>query len=94
MAAPEVLKVFHAARQDVEIFYNLTGEVPKPLFDTQVAAMVCGFGDSVGYETLISRLAGARVDKSSRFTDWSATAADRASVGLRLVRRDPSAAGL
>ena len=67
-----MLKVFHAARQDVEIFYNLTGEVPKPLFDTQVAAMVCGFGDSVGYETLISRLAGARVDKSSRFTDWSA----------------------
>jgi ribonuclease D len=56
----------------VEIFYNLTGEVPKPLFDTQIAAMVCGFGDSVGYETLISRLAGARVDKSSRFTDWSA----------------------
>jgi ribonuclease D len=72
MVAPEVLKVFHAARQDVEIFYNLTGEIPKPLFDTQVAAMVCGFGDSVGYETLISRLAGARVDKSSRFTDWSA----------------------
>jgi ribonuclease D len=72
MVAPEVLKVFHAARQDVEIFYNLTGEVPKPLFDTQIAAMVCGFGDSVGYETLISRLAGARVDKSSRFTDWSA----------------------
>jgi ribonuclease D len=71
MANPEVLKVFHAARQDVEIFYNLTGEIPKPLFDTQVAAMVCGFGDSVGYETLISRLAGARVDKSSRFTDWA-----------------------
>ena len=60
-----MLKVFHAARH-VEIF-NLTGD-PKPLFDTQVAAMVCGFGDSVGYETLISRLAGARVDKSSRFT--------------------------
>jgi ribonuclease D len=72
MADPGVLKVFHAARQDVEIFYNLTGEIPKPLFDTQIAAMVCGFGDSVGYETLISRLAGARVDKSSRFTDWSA----------------------
>jgi len=72
MADPAVLKVFHAARQDVEIFYNLAGQIPKPLFDTQVAAMVCGFGDSVGYETLISRLAGARVDKSSRFTDWSA----------------------
>lgn len=68
---PDVLKVFHAARQDVEIFHHLTGRIPAPLFDTQVAAMVCGFGESVGYETLISKLAGARVDKSSRFTDWS-----------------------
>jgi ribonuclease D len=71
MAAPEVLKVFHAARQDIEIFVNLTGAVPRPLFDTQVAAMVCGFGDSVSYETLASKLAGARIDKSSRFTDWA-----------------------
>ncbi|HUZ74366.1 MAG TPA: ribonuclease D [Stellaceae bacterium] len=68
---PDVLKVFHAARQDIEIFYNLMGEVPAPLFDTQVAAMVCGFGDAVSYETLAGRLAGARIDKSSRFTDWS-----------------------
>ncbi|HZT52415.1 MAG TPA: ribonuclease D [Stellaceae bacterium] len=68
---PDILKVFHAARQDVEIFVNLAGAVPTPLFDTQVAAMVCGFGDSVSYETLASRLAGARIDKSSRFTDWS-----------------------
>lgn len=68
---PGVLKVFHAARQDVEIFHHLTGRIPTPLFDTQVAAMVCGFGESVGYETLIAKLAGARVDKSSRFTDWS-----------------------
>jgi ribonuclease D len=67
----DVLKVFHAARQDIEIFVNLTGEVPAPLFDTQVAGMVCGFGDSVSYETLASRLAGARIDKSSRFTDWA-----------------------
>lgn len=66
-----VLKVFHAARQDIEIFFNLMGEVPTPLFDTQVAAMVCGFGNSVSYETLASRLAGARIDKSSRFTDWA-----------------------
>jgi len=66
-----VLKVFHAARQDVEIFFHMTGSVPAPLFDTQVAAMVCGFGDSVGYETLVRRLAGAQIDKSSRFTDWS-----------------------
>ena len=71
MANPKVLKVFHAARQDVEIFHHLTGRVPAPLFDTQVAAMVCGFGDSVSYETLVSKLAGVRLDKSSRFTDWS-----------------------
>jgi ribonuclease D len=71
MADPKLLKVFHAARQDIEIFVNLTGAVPAPFFDTQVAAMVCGFGDAVSYETLASRLAGARIDKSSRFTDWS-----------------------
>lgn len=71
LADPKVLKVFHAARQDLEIFVNLTGKVPAPLFDTQVAAMVCGFGDSVGYETLITKLTPARIDKSSRFTDWS-----------------------
>jgi len=68
---PNVLKVFHAARQDLEIFYHLMGHLPTPLFDTQVAAMVCGFGDSVGYQTLISKLTKARIDKSSRFTDWS-----------------------
>jgi ribonuclease D len=66
-----VLKVFHAARQDVEIFFNLTGRVPAPMFDTQVAAMVCGFGESASYETLAASLAGAKVDKSSRFTDWA-----------------------
>lgn len=65
------LKVFHAARQDVEIFLHLSGEIPKPLFDSQVAAMVCGFGDAVSYEKLAARLAGARLDKSQRFTDWS-----------------------
>ena len=64
--------MFHAARQDIEIFYNLTGAVPAPLFDTQVAAMVCGFGDSASsYETLAGKLAGAHIDKSSRFTDWA-----------------------
>lgn len=68
---PKVLKVFHAARQDLEIFYQLMGHVPAPLFDTQVAAMVCGFGDSVGYQTLALKLAKAHIDKSSRFTDWS-----------------------
>jgi ribonuclease D len=71
MSTPTPLKVFHAARQDIEIFHHLTGRVPAPLFDTQIAAMVCGFGDSVAYETLASRLAKARIDKSMRFTDWS-----------------------
>jgi len=71
MADESILKVFHAARQDIEIFFNLSGTVPKPLFDTQIAAMVCGFGDAVSYETLVSKLAQASLDKSSRFTDWS-----------------------
>jgi ribonuclease D len=71
LANPKVIKVFHAARQDIEIFYNLTGTGPFPVFDTQVAAMVSGFGDQVGYETLVAKLAGEQVDKSSRFTDWS-----------------------
>ncbi len=71
MANTNVLKVFHAARQDIEIFHNLTGQVPAPLFDTQIAAMVCGFGEQASYETLAGQLAGAKIDKSSRFTDWS-----------------------
>ena len=71
MADTNVLKVFHAARQDVEIFLHQAGSIPIPLFDTQIAAMVCGFGDAVGYETLASQLAKARIDKSMRFTDWS-----------------------
>jgi ribonuclease D len=71
LANPRVLKVFHAARQDIEIFHRLTGAVPTPLFDTQIAAMVCGYGEEVGYETLVGQIAKGRVDKSSRFTDWS-----------------------
>src|SRR4051812_9124959 len=71
LANPQVLKVFHAARQDLEIFYLQAKRLPVPLFDSQVAAMVCGFGDAVSYETLAARLAGARIDKSFRFTDWS-----------------------
>jgi len=66
-----VVKVFHAARQDLEIFFIRTGVFPTPLFDTQVAAMVCGFGDSVGYETLVATLTGKKVDKTQRFTDWA-----------------------
>ena len=71
MCDPGVLKVFHAARQDIEIFYHLDGRVPAPLFDTQVAAMVCGFGDQVGYEKLVAKLARASIDKTQRFTDWA-----------------------
>jgi ribonuclease D len=66
-----VVKVFHAARQDLEIFHVDAGVIPTPLFDTQVAAMVCGFGDQVGYETLVRKVARQSLDKTSRFTDWS-----------------------
>ncbi len=66
-----VIKVFHAARQDLEIFLQLMNALPTPVFDTQVAAMVCGFGESVGYDQLISKLTKVRLDKGSRFTDWS-----------------------
>lgn len=66
-----VLKVFHAARQDIEIMVHRAGVVPHPVFDTQIAAMVCGFGDQVGYEAIVRKLAKAQIDKSSRFTDWS-----------------------
>lgn len=66
-----VVKVFHAARQDLEIFFFDADVFPKPLFDSQVAAMVCGFGDQVGYETLVRKICKAQLDKSSRFTDWS-----------------------
>lgn len=66
-----VVKVFHAARQDLEIFWVDAKVFPKPLFDTQVAAMVCGFGEQVGYETLVRKIAKESLDKSSRFTDWA-----------------------
>lgn len=71
MADENVVKVFHASRQDIEIIYKLGGLVPTPMFDTQVAAMVCGFGDSISYDQLVYKITGVQVDKSSRFTDWS-----------------------
>ena len=71
MADPKVVKVFHAARQDLEIVWHLAGMVPTPLFDTQVAAMVCGFGDQVAYGELAQSICKVTLDKSSRFTDWS-----------------------
>lgn len=71
MADTSVVKVFHAARQDVEIFFNLSGQIPTPLFDTQVAAMVCGFGEQISYSMLVQKVTKAELDKSSRFTDWA-----------------------
>ena len=71
MGNEKVTKVFHAARQDIEIIFHLGGLIPHPVFDTQVAAMVCGFGDSVSYDQLVQKITGANLDKSSRFTDWS-----------------------
>lgn len=71
MTNENILKIFHASRQDIEIFVNEKGVVPKPLFDSQVAAMVCGYGDSIGYEKLVLSMAGATLDKSTRITDWS-----------------------
>ena len=70
MADESTIKVFHAARQDIEIIYHLGALIPHPVFDTQVAAMVCGFGDSVSYDQLVQKVTGTRLDKSSRFTDW------------------------
>ncbi len=71
MQNKDVVKVFHAARQDIEIFYHLDTKTPYPVFDTQLAAMVCGFGESVSYQNLVQKLLGVELDKSMRFTDWS-----------------------
>jgi ribonuclease D len=71
MADERILKVFHSGRQDIEIVWHLASLVPQPVFDTQIAAMVLGHGESVSYEQIVHRLTGAAIDKSSRFTDWS-----------------------
>ncbi|WP_416796126.1 ribonuclease D [Ciceribacter azotifigens] len=71
MADSSVVKVFHAARQDIEIIFHLGNLIPHPIFDTQVAAMVCGFGDSVSYDQLVQKVKNVHIDKTSRFTDWS-----------------------
>lgn len=80
LADPAVVKVFHAARQDVEIFLLKFGAVPTPLFDTQVAAMVAGFGDQASYDSLVRALAGAAIDKAHRFSDWSARPLSAAQI--------------
>ncbi len=71
MAEPAVVKVFHAGRQDIEIVFTKGGLIPAPLFDTQIAAMVCGFGESIGYVNLVKKITGIDLDKGARFTDWS-----------------------
>jgi ribonuclease D len=71
MADPAVIKVFHAARQDIEICWHAAGIIPAPLVDTQVAAMVLGYGDSISYDQLVARITGDNLDKSHRFTDWT-----------------------
>ena len=80
LADTSVMKVFHAARQDIEIFVLKFGDVPRPLFDTQVAAMVAGFGDQAGYDALVSALTGGSIDKSHRFSDWSARPLSAAQI--------------
>jgi len=82
---PKILKVVHSGRQDMEIFYQMNSRLPAPLFDTQVAAMVCGFGDSVAYDTLARRLVGARIDKTSRYTDWSRRPLSKKQVDYALA---------
>ncbi|MCX5614889.1 ribonuclease D [Bombella saccharophila] len=80
LAAPDCVKVFHAARQDLEIFLHLFGELPVNLFDTQIAAMVAGFGEQVGYDNLVSSLTGQSIDKSHRFSDWAARPLSKAQI--------------
>ena len=84
MADERVVKVFHSGRQDVEIIWNIGELIPKPLFDTQIAAMVCGYGDSVSFEQLANDLAKAKIDKSSRFTDWSRRPLSEAQLAYAL----------
>ena len=71
LANEKIVKVFHAARQDIEIVWNMAGKIPHPIFDTQVAAMVLGYGDSISYDQLVQRITGDQLDKSNRFTDWT-----------------------
>src|SRR6185369_17708133 len=71
MANEKITKVFHAARQDIEIVWNLAQKIPHPIVDTQVAAMVLGYGDSISYDQLVQRITGDTLDKSHRFTDWT-----------------------
>ena len=91
MANERVVKVFHAARQDLEIVWTQAHLIPHPIFDTQVAAMVCGFGESVSYVNLVKQVTGRDLDKTSRFTDWARRPLSRKAAHLRAGRRDPPA---
>lgn len=85
MANTAVVKVFHAARQDIEIIWNLARLIPAPLFDTQVAAMVCGFGEQIAYGELVQSVCKVTLDKSSRFTDWSRRPLSEAQVNYAIA---------
>jgi len=82
---PEVLKVFHAGGQDLEIIHNLTGKMPVPLFDTQIAAMALGLGEQVGYSNLIESMLGHSIDKGARFTDWSRRPLDKRQIDYAIA---------
>src|ERR1700751_5873825 len=84
MANEGVLKVFHAARQDIEIVWHQAKLIPRPIFDTQVAAMVLGYGESISYEQLVQRITGDMLDKSHRFTDWSRRPLSAAQVAYAI----------
>jgi ribonuclease D len=85
MVDPAVVKVFHAARQDVEIVWHLSERIPEPLFDSQVAAMVLGYGDSISYDQLVQRTNGTQLDKTSRFTDWSKRPLSNAQIDYAIA---------
>jgi len=84
MANEKVSKVFHAARQDIEIVWNMAETIPHPIFDTQVAAMVLGYGDSISYDQLVQRITGDALDKSHRFTDWTRRPLSDAQIAYAL----------
>ena len=81
----DVLKVFHAGGQDLEIIHNLTGKVPEPMFDTQIAAMALGYGEQIGYSNLIESLLGHSLDKGARFTDWSRRPLDKRQIDYAIA---------
>ena len=94
MTNEDVVKVFHAARQDIEIVWNMAKKIPHPIFDSQVAAMVLGYGDSISYDQLVQRITGDQLDKSHRFTDWTRRPLSRRAGLLRAIRCHPFARGL